>query len=106
VARFYARPPSVSFARRPRLLSHGARSNGSTEFQVNSSNRFSAQAEVAHANAGHALPWQREARFRPATAEQSFVLSTRPAVGFELPTISSSTRARRLSGVAASVARY
>jgi len=83
-----------------------ARRNGSTEFQVNSSNRFSAQAEAAHVNAGQVLPWQREARFRQATAEQSFVLTTRPTVGLKIPTISSSTRARRLSGVAASVARY
>ncbi|HEX8129612.1 MAG TPA: hypothetical protein VF527_10975 [Pyrinomonadaceae bacterium] len=51
---------------------------------MNSSNRFSARAEVAHANAGHALPWQREVRFRPAIAEQSFVLSTHPAVGLRI----------------------
>lgn len=60
-------------SRAARVCSRTARPNGSTEFQVNSSNRFSARAEVAHANAGQPLPWQREARFRPATAEQSFV---------------------------------
>ncbi|MCA1565640.1 MAG: hypothetical protein LC803_08370 [Acidobacteria bacterium] len=77
----------MSFARRPRLLSHGARTNGSTEFQVNSSNRFSAQAEVAHVNAGRVPPWQHEARFRPAIAEQSGLCQrTRPAVGLEIPT--------------------
>ncbi|HEY1404722.1 MAG TPA: hypothetical protein VGB05_11380 [Pyrinomonadaceae bacterium] len=74
---------------------------------MNSSKRFSAQAEVAHAmNAGHALLWQREARFRPATAEQSFVLSTRPTVGLKIQIISSSTRARRPGVAAASVTRY
>jgi hypothetical protein len=52
---------------------------------VNSSKRFSVPAEVAQANAGQVLPWQREARFRPATAEQSFVLSTCPAVDLDIP---------------------
>jgi hypothetical protein len=79
------RVPSSSTARRPRLFSHGARPNGSTEFQVNSSNRFSARAEAAHVNARHTLPWRREARFPPAIAEQSFVLRTRPAVGLKIP---------------------
>jgi hypothetical protein len=75
-------------SRAARLLpSRDARPNGSTEFQVNSSNRFSAQAEVAHVNAGRVSPWQREARFRPATAEQSDLCQrTRPAVGCEIPT--------------------
>ena len=73
---------------------------------MNSSNRFSAQAEVAHVNAGHALPWQREAHFRPTTAEQSFVLSTRPAVGLKIPT-HLIVHTRPTPGVvAASVARY
>ncbi|HZG52799.1 MAG TPA: hypothetical protein VEZ40_11755 [Pyrinomonadaceae bacterium] len=54
---------------------------------MNSSNRFSAQAEAAHVNAGQVPPWQREARFRQATAEQSDLRQrTRPAVGSEIPT--------------------
>jgi hypothetical protein len=71
-----------------RLRSRTARDpDGSTEFQVNSSNRFSARAEVAHVNAGQVMPWQREARFRQATAEQSDLCQrTRPAVGLEIPT--------------------
>jgi len=61
-------------SRAARVCSRPARAaNGLTEFQVDSSNRFSAQAEVAHETAGHALPWQREARFPPATTERSFV---------------------------------
>ncbi|HEV2882706.1 MAG TPA: hypothetical protein VGX24_15630 [Pyrinomonadaceae bacterium] len=76
---------------------------------MNSSNRFSAQAEVAHVNAGRVPPsWQHEARFRPAIAEQSDLCQrTHPAVGFNIQLISSATCARRLlSGVYASVARY
>jgi len=107
-ARFMrTRPCCQSHAGAPPLSQRHARTDGSTEFQVNSSNRFFARAEVAHANAGHVLPWQRAAHFHPAAAEQSFGLSIHPAVGLEIPAylISSSTRARRPGGVAASVAR-
>jgi len=70
-----ARAVALLPTRRLRVwLSPGARSHGSTEFQVNSSNRFSAPAEAAHrTQPGDARLWQREARFRQATAEQSFV---------------------------------
>jgi hypothetical protein len=87
---------------RPSGLSHGAQpADGSTEFLVNSSNRFSAPAEVALPG-GHTQPLPREARFPFQTAEQSFVLSTRPAVGLPRPKyISSLMRARRFGcGVA------
>ncbi|HEX8423794.1 MAG TPA: hypothetical protein VF634_10305, partial [Pyrinomonadaceae bacterium] len=77
--------------------------DGSTEFQVNSSNRFSALAEAALQSAGHYLPEQHEARLLPNAAEQSFVLSTRPAVGLpRTQFISSLTRARRPQGRVAS----
>jgi hypothetical protein len=100
-ARPCCRPPAA------RLCSRMARARcGSTEFQVNSSNRFSARAEVAHVNAGHDLSWQREARFHPTTAEQSFVLSTRPAVGLKIPTHLIVHMRPTPGGVAASVARY
>ncbi|HEV7905058.1 MAG TPA: hypothetical protein VGO96_14550 [Pyrinomonadaceae bacterium] len=84
-------------SRRLRGLSHGAQpADGSTEFLVNSSNRFSAPAEVALPGGGHTQPLPREARFPFQTAEQSFVLSTRPAVGLPRPKyISSLIRARR-----------
>lgn len=88
---------------RPSGLSHGAQpADGSTEFLVNSSNRFSAPAEAAFPGGGHTQPLPREARFPFQTAEQSFVLSTRPAVGLPRPKyISSLMRARRPdSGVA------
>jgi hypothetical protein len=78
--------------------------SGSTEFQVNSSNRFSAPAEVALASAGHTQPEPREARFLFHAAEQLFVLSTRPAVGLPRQFISSLMRAR-LHGVGASALR-
>jgi hypothetical protein len=61
---------------------------------VNSSNRFSAPAEVALPSAGHLLPEPREACFRFHTAEQLFVLSTSPAVGLPRQFISSLMRAR------------
>ena len=69
-------------------------------FKVNSSNRFSALAEAALQSAGHSLPEQHEARFLPNAAEQSFVLSTPPAVVFQDQFISSPTRARHTVGVA------
>jgi hypothetical protein len=77
-------------------LSHGAQSaDGSTEFQVNSSNRFSAQAEVALAGDRHTQPAPREARFPVQIAEGFFGLSTRPAVGLpRTQFISSLMRAR------------
>ncbi|MDQ3134556.1 MAG: hypothetical protein M3Q76_07090 [Acidobacteriota bacterium] len=67
---------------------------------MNSSNRFSALAEVALNTAGQFLPGQHEAHFTCHAAEQSFVLSTHPAVGFHFQSISSHTRARRSGGVA------
>lgn len=92
-----ARPP-LSLTRRSRVscLSHDAHQDGSTEFQVNSSNRFSASAEAAHPSTGRTQPGPREARFPFHTAEWLFVLSTRPAVGLPRPKfISSLMRARR-----------
>ena len=63
---------AVGVIRAPPASALARRAHGSTEFRVNSSNRFSAQAEAAHVTAGHDLPGPREARFRPALAEQSF----------------------------------
>lgn len=80
-----------------------ASADGSTEFQVHSSNRFSAPAEVALPSAGHTQPEAREARYPVHTAERLFVLSTRPAVGLPRPQlISSLMRARRPRGSVAS----
>ena len=90
-----ARDRSRSRAARVLTASRTARTRrGSTEFQVNSSNRFSASAEVALPSAGHLLPEPREACFRFHTAEQLFVLSTSPAVGLPRQFISSLMRAR------------
>lgn len=102
-ARRINRPPADA---RLQTLTRRARERLDGVFKVNSSNRFSAGAEVAHVTAGHVLPWQREARFRSAIVEQ-FVLSTRPAADFAIPThLIVHTRARLVGVVAASVARY
>ena len=103
-----ARDRSCSRAARASFgLSHGAPpADGSTEFQVNSSNRFSAPAEVALPGFGHATPAPREVRFPFQTAEQLFVLSTHPAVGLPRPkSISSLIRARRFGRSVASALR-
>lgn len=98
---------AVVFARAPPASALARRANGSTGFQVNSSNRFSAQAEATHVTAGHDLPRPREARFQPAIAEQSFVQRTRPAVGQKIPThLIFHTRPTPSRVAAASVARY
>jgi len=99
-ARRNQRPPPAS------TLSRGARRTARRSFKVNSSNRFSALAEAALQSAGHSLPEQHEARFLTRTAEQSFVLSTRPAVVFPEQFISSPTRARSAWFGVAHDARY
>lgn len=101
---FDARARPHSLPRRSRPHSRAARTRyGSTEFQVNISNRFSAPAEVALPGAGHTQPEPREARFPVSAAEQLFVLSTRPAVGLPRQFISSLMRARLRGSVASAL---
>jgi len=98
---------SQHLSSRSHLLLERRATNGSTEFPVNSSNRFSALAEAAPTStpAGQSLPGQCEARFRLLAAEQSFVLRTRPAAAArQFQFISSPTRAP--FGGVASDARY
>jgi len=93
-------------SRLPYSPAHANVQTARRSFKVNSSNRFSALAEAALQSVGHSSPDPHdEARFPSDAAEQSFVLSTRPAVVRPNQFISSPTRARRTDGVAPD-ARY